>query len=189
MNRKTAETSVMVDLNLDGTGKFQGGTGIGFFDHMLHLWTYHGLFDLVVEATGDLQVDAHHTVEDVGIGLGQAFGCALGEKNGINRYGSVILPMDEALVMAVVDLSGRPFLAYDVRTENRQVGQLPLELVPEFFRAFSNNAGLTLHLRLLAGCNSHHIIEAVFKASARALRQAVALAGLPGEAPSTKGLL
>jgi imidazoleglycerol-phosphate dehydratase len=176
-------------LSLDGKGEFRGGTGIGFLDHMLHLWARHGLFDLAVQANGDLEVDAHHTVEDIGICLGQAFNSALGEKKGINRYGSVLLPMDEALVMAAVDISGRPFLAYDVQTENGRVGELPLELVPEFFRAFANNAGLALHLRLLAGFNSHHIIEAVFKGCARALRQAVAIAGPPDEVPSTKGRL
>jgi imidazoleglycerol-phosphate dehydratase len=189
VNRRTGETSVAVDLNLDGRGEFRGGTGIGFLDHMLHLWARHGLFDLTVEATGDLQVDAHHTVEDIGICLGQALSGALGEKKGIGRYGSALLPMDEALVMAAVDLSGRPFLAYDVKTKNLQVGELPLELVPEFFRAFVNNGGLTLHLRLLEGSNSHHIIEAVFKGCARALRQAVALSGPLDEVPSTKGRL
>jgi imidazoleglycerol-phosphate dehydratase len=189
VSRTTGETSVKVDLSLDGGGEFRGGTGIGFLDHMLHLWTFHGLFDLALDATGDLQVDAHHTVEDIGICLGQAFAAALGGKKGINRYGSAILPMDEALVMAAVDISGRPFLAYEVKTENWRVGELPLELVPEFFRAFVNNAGLTLHLRLLAGFNSHHIIEAVFKGCARALRQAVAAAGPEDEAPSTKGRL
>jgi imidazoleglycerol-phosphate dehydratase len=189
VSRTTGETSVRVDLNLDGRGEFQGSTGIGFLDHMLHLWARHGLFDLTLEATGDLQVDAHHTVEDVGISLGQAFGAALGEKKGINRYGSVILPMDEALVMAAVDISGRPFLAYEVKTESWRVGELPLELVPEFFRAFANNAGLTLHLRLLAGFNGHHIIEAVFKGCGRALRQAVAVSGPEDEVPSTKGSL
>ncbi len=189
VSRKTGETSIRASLNLDGKGEFQGGAGIGFLDHMLHLWTRHGLFDLALEAIGDLQVDAHHTVEDVGICLGQAFNTALGEKRGINRYGSALLPMDEALVLAAVDISGRPFLAYDVKTENPRVGELPLELVPEFFRAFANTAGLTLHLRLLAGFNSHHIIEAVFKGCARALRQAVALSGPEDEAPSTKGVL
>jgi imidazoleglycerol-phosphate dehydratase len=189
VNRTTGETSVLVNLNLDGNGEFRGDTGIGFLDHMLHLWARHGLFDLAVEAAGDLQVDAHHTVEDIGICLGQAFNSALGEKKGINRYGSVLLPMDEALVMAAVDISGRPFLAYDVQTENWRVGELPLELVPEFFRAFVNNAGLTLHLRLLAGSNSHHVIEAVFKGCARVLRQAVALTGPLDEVPSTKGRL
>jgi imidazoleglycerol-phosphate dehydratase len=189
VNRTTGETSVKVNLNLDGQGEFRGGTGIGFLDHMLHLWARHGLFDLTVEATGDLQVDAHHTVEDIGICLGQAFGAALGDRAGIGRYGSVVLPMDEALVLAAVDISGRPFLAYDVKTENRLVGELPVELVPEFFRAFVNNAGLTLHLRLLAGTNSHHIIEAVFKGCARALRQAVAVGGRGEGIPSTKGTL
>ena len=189
VKRTTGETSVQVSLNLDGKGEFQGSTGVGFLDHMLHLWARHGLFDLALEATGDLQVDAHHTVEDIGICLGQAFDAALGKKTGINRYGSAILPMDEALVMAAVDISGRPFFAYDVKTGSWLVGELPVELVPEFFRAFANNAGLTLHIKLLAGANSHHIIEAVFKGCGRALRQAVALSGLADEVPSTKGSL
>lgn len=189
VKRRTGETSISVSLNLDGKGDFQGSTGIGFFDHMLSLWARHGLFDLALEAAGDLRVDTHHTVEDIGICLGQAFGAALGEKKGINRYGSIVLPMDEALVIAAADISGRPFLAYDVRTENWRVGELPVEMVPEFFRAFADNAGLTLHLRLLAGLNSHHIIEAVFKGCARALRQATALSGPPDETPSTKGVL
>jgi imidazoleglycerol-phosphate dehydratase len=189
LKRKTGETDISVSLNLDGRGDFQGSTGIGFLDHMLSLWARHGLFDLTLEAAGDLQVDTHHTVEDIGICLGQAFSAALGEKKGIGRYGSVVLPMDEALVIAAVDISGRSFLAYDVKTENWQVGELPVEVVPEFFRAFADNAGLTLHLRLLAGFNSHHIIEAVFKGCARALRQAAALSGPPDEVPSTKGVL
>jgi len=189
VKRTTGETSVSVCLSLDGKGEFQGSTGVGFLDHMLHLWARHGLFDLALEATGDLQVDAHHTVEDIGICLGQAFSTALGKKAGINRYGSALLPMDEALVLAAVDISGRPFFAYDIQTASWRVGELPVELVPEFFRAFANNAGLTLHLRLLAGTNSHHIIEAVFKGCARALRQAVAPSGPDDQVPSTKGSL
>jgi len=189
VERVTGETRVQVKLNLDGTGTFQGGTGIGFLDHMLNLWACHALFDLFLEAQGDLEVDAHHTVEDVGICLGQAVREALGEKEGINRYGAALLPMDEALVLAAVDLSGRPYLGYDVRAEGWVVGDLPLELVPEFFRAFTNHAALTLHLRLISGKNTHHIIEALFKGCARALRQAVARDNREAGIPSTKGKL
>ncbi|HHW40435.1 MAG TPA: imidazoleglycerol-phosphate dehydratase HisB [Syntrophomonadaceae bacterium] len=189
VERITGETRVKVRLDLDGKGSFQGATGIGFLDHMLHLWARHGLFDLNVEAEGDLQVDAHHTVEDIGICLGEALRRALGDKEGINRYGSVLLPMDEALVMIAVDISGRPYLVYDVQAEGWRVGDLPVELVPEFFRAFVNNAGLTLHLRLISGRNTHHIVEALFKGCARALRQAVAGNDRESGVPSTKGIL
>ncbi len=189
VERVTGETRVRVKLNLDGTGVFQGGTGIGFLDHMLHLWARHALFDLFLEAQGDLQVDAHHTVEDIGICLGDVFRGALGSKEGINRYGSALLPMDEALVLVAVDLSGRPYFSYDVRAAGWAVGDLPLELVPEFFRAFANHAALTLHLRLLAGQNTHHIVEALFKGCARALREAVARSGREAGIPSTKGEL
>jgi imidazoleglycerol-phosphate dehydratase len=189
VERVTGETRVQVKLNLDGTGAFQGGTGIGFLDHMLNLWARHALFDLFLEAKGDLEVDAHHTVEDVGICLGQAVREALGEKEGINRYGAALLPMDEALVLAAVDLSGRPYLGYDVPAEGWAVGDLPLELVPEFFRAFTYHAALTLHLRLISGKNTHHIIEALFKGCARALRQAVARDNRETGIPSTKGKL
>ncbi len=189
VDRVTGETRVKVRLDLDGKGSFQGATGIGFLDHMLHLWARHGLFDLAVEAEGDLQVDAHHTVEDIGICLGEALRKALGDKDGINRYGSVLLPMDEALVMIAVDISGRPYLVYDVQAEGWAAGDLPVELVPEFFRAFVNNAGLTLHLRLLSGRNTHHIVEALFKGCARALRQAVTRYDREIGVPSTKGIL
>lgn len=189
VERVTAETRVRVRLELDGKGDFQGTTGIGFFDHMLQLWARHALFDLTVEATGDLHVDLHHTVEDVGICLGVALCRALGSKEGIARYGSVLLPMDEALVMVALDISGRPYLAYEVEVERWTVGDFPLELVPEFFRAFVNNAGLTLHLRLLSGKNSHHVVEAIFKGCARALRQAVDLSSRESGVPSTKGVL
>lgn len=189
VERVTGETRVRVKLNLDGTGVFQGGTGIGFLDHMLHLWARHALFDLFLEAQGDFQVDAHHTVEDIGICLGEVFRGALGSKEGINRYGSALLPMDEALVLVAVDLSGRPYFSYDVRTAGWAVGDLPLELVPEFFRAFANHAALTLHLRLLAGQNTHHIVEALFKGCARALREAVARSDREAGIPSTKGEL
>jgi len=189
VDRVTGETRVKVRLDLDGKGNFQGATGIGFLDHMLHLWARHGLFDLTVEAEGDLQVDAHHTVEDIGICLGEALRKALGDKDGINRYGSALLPMDEALVMIAVDISGRPYLVYEVQAEGWAVGDLPVELVPEFFRAFVNNAGLTLHLHLISGRNTHHIVEALFKGCARALRQAVARNDRENGVPSTKGIL
>lgn len=189
VKRETGETQVKVKLNLDGTGDFQGRTGIGFLDHMVHLWARHSLFDLVLEAQGDLEVDAHHTVEDIGICLGRAFREALGGKEKIARYGSAILPMDEALVLVAVDLSGRPYLAFDVKVEGWVVGDLPVEVVLEFFRSFVNNAEITLHVRLLAGKNTHHIIEALFKGCARALRKAVAIDVCEGGVPSTKGKL
>ncbi len=189
VERITSETSVKVKLNLDGNGIFQGGTGVGFMDHMLHLLARHALFDLQVEVVGDLHVDAHHTVEDTGICLGQVLKEALGDKKGITRYGWALVPMDEALAMAAVDLSGRPYLVYEASTADRTVGELPVELVPEFFRALTNNAGVTLHLRLLSGENTHHIIEALFKGCARALREAVALSERESGIPSTKGKL
>jgi len=187
--RVTGETRIKVKLNLDGMGIFQGGTGIGFLDHMLHLWARHALFDLFLEAQGDLEVDAHHTVEDAAICLGEAFREALGAKEGINRYGSALLPMDEALALVAVDLSGRPYLDYDVKIAGWAVGGLPLELVPEFFRAFTNHARLTLHLRLITGQNTHHIVEALFKGCARALREAVSRNDRETGIPSTKGKL
>lgn len=189
IERATGETRVWIKLNLDGIGSFEGTTGIGFLDHMLHLWARHALFDLSLEAKGDLDVDAHHTVEDTGLCLGAAFREALGEKEQINRYGSALLPMDEALVLVAVDLSGRPYFAYDVQVDGRALGDFPLELAPEFFRAFANNAGLALHLRLLSGENNHHIVEALFKGCARALREAVAVSAREKGVPSTKGVL
>jgi imidazoleglycerol-phosphate dehydratase len=189
VERVTEETKVKVELNLDGKGDFKGKTGIGFFDHMLHLWARHSLFDLSLEAQGDLDVDAHHTVEDVGITLGQAFRKALGSKECLRRYGSICLPMDEALVLVAVDLSGRPFFAYDVKIGPWIVGSFPVELVAEFFRAFTNNAGITLHMRLLSGENAHHIIEALFKAFGRALQEAVSVNPRESGVPSTKGSL
>ena len=189
IERTTGETSVQIKLNLDGKGSFEGTTGIGFFDHMLHLLARHSLFDLTVEASGDLHVDAHHTVEDTGICLGMALQKAIGDKEGITRYGSAIIPMDEALALAAVDLSGRPYMAYDVDVNCQNVGEMPVELVPEFFRALVNNAEITLHLRLLSGENAHHIIEVIFKAFARALREAVTLNLRESGVPSTKGQL
>jgi len=189
VERVTEETRVRVQLNLDGKGDFEGKTGIGFFDHVLHLWARHSLFDLSLEAEGDLDVDAHHTVEDVGITIGHAFQKALGSKERVRRYGSICLPMDEALVLVAVDLSGRPFFAYDVKISAWMVGSFPVELVPEFFRAFANNARVTLHMRLLSGENAHHIIEALFKGCGRALQEAVSVNPRESGVPSTKGNL
>ena len=190
VQRKTAETDITLSLNLDGTGKSEIQTGVGFLDHMLTLLAKHGRFDLEVFCHGDTQVDDHHSVEDIGIVLGQAFAHALGDKRGITRYGSCLLPMDEALVLAAVDLSGRDTLRYGLNIPTQKVGTFDTELVEEFFLAFVRNAGVTLHLRQLDGTNSHHIIEAAFKGFGRALAQAVAMdPRSAGEVPSTKGVL
>ena len=190
VQRKTAETDINLSLNLDGTGKSEIQTGVGFLDHMLTLLAKHGRFDLEVFCHGDTQVDDHHSVEDIGIVLGQAFAHALGDKRGITRYGSCLLPMDEALVLAAVDLSGRDTLRCALNIPTQKVGTFDTELVEEFFLAFVRNAGVTLHLRQLDGTNSHHIIEAAFKGFGRALAQAVAMdPRSAGEVPSTKGVL
>ena len=190
IERKTAETDVRLTLSLDGTGRAQINTGVGFLDHMLTLFAAHGRFDLSVSCAGDTQVDDHHSVEDVGIALGDAVAQALGEKRGIRRYGSMLLPMDEALVLCAVDLSGRCCLRMQAAFPSQKIGTFDTELVEEFFMAFSRHAGATLHLRQLDGTNSHHIAEAMFKAFARALSEAVSLdARLAGEIPSTKGAL
>ncbi len=189
ISRKTSETDIVLSLNLDGSGQAAVQTGVAFLDHMLTLLAGHSGFDLELQATGDLEVDGHHTVEDIGICLGQALREALGSKAGINRYGSMLLPMDEALALVAVDLSGRPFLAYDVPVKNAKLGDFDTELAEEFCRALANSAALTLHVKMLAGRNSHHIIEAVFKALARSLRQAVALDSGRTGIPSTKGQL
>ena len=190
VQRKTAETDITLSLNLDGTGKSEIQTGVGFLDHMLTLLAKHGRFDLEVFCHGDTQVDDHHSVEDIGIVLGQAFAHALGDKRGITRYGSFLLPMDEALVLAAVDLSGRDTLRCALNIPTQKVGTFDTELVEEFFLAFVRNAGVTLHLRQLDGTNSHHIIEAAFKGFGRALAQAVAMdPKSAGEVPSTKGVL
>ena len=190
IERKTAETDVRLTLSLDGTGRAQINTGVGFLDHMLTLFAAHGRFDLSVSCAGDTQVDDHHSVEDVGIALGDAVAQALGEKRGIRRYGSMLLPMDEALVLCAVDLSGRCCLRMQAAFPSQKIGTFDTELVEEFFTAFSRHAGATLHLRQLDGTNSHHIAEAMFKAFARALSEAVSLdARLAGEIPSTKGAL
>jgi len=190
VSRKTKETDIVLSLALDGCGKAKIATGIGFFDHMLELFAAHGRFDLAVTCKGDLNVDCHHTVEDVAIVLGGCFKEALGDKRGICRYGSVILPMDEALVMVALDFSGRAYLNYNVAIAAEKVGEFDTELGEEFMAAFVRSAGLTLHIEQLEGTNAHHILEAVFKAFARALRQAVALDSMAkDEIPSTKGLL
>lgn len=188
IQRKTKETDITLTLNLDGSGAVQVQTGVAFFDHMLEAFGRHGLFDLNVDAKGDLDVDAHHTVEDVGIVLGQAFANALGDRAGITRFGSILLPMDEALVLAAVDISGRGQLHWDVEVPLEFIGIFDTTLAKEFFIAFASNAGITLHVRSLSGDNSHHIIEAASKAVARAMAEAVSLdARTQGAIPSTKG--
>ena len=190
INRRTRETDTKVQLNLDGTGVYKIDTGIGFLNHMLELFTSHGKFDINILCVGDLQVDYHHTVEDVAISLGMAFKEALGDKRGIIRYGQKALPMDEALVLCAVDLGGRAFLNYNVEIPAEKVGEFDTELVAEFMAAFAREAGINLHILKLAGENSHHIIEAAFKAFARALSEGVAIdMRAPDEIPSTKGLL
>lgn len=190
IERKTAETDVRLTLSLDGAGRAQVDTGVGFLDHMLTLFAAHGRFDLSVTCEGDTQVDDHHSVEDIGIALGDAVAQALGEKRGIRRYGSMLLPMDEALVLCAVDLSGRSTLRMQASFPSQKIGTFDTELVEEFFTAFARHAGATLHLRQLDGANSHHIAEAMFKAFGRALSEAVSLdARLAGEIPSTKGAL
>lgn len=188
--RKTNETDIVVSLELDGTGKTSIDTGIGFFDHMLTAFGRHGLFNLSVRVAGDLEVDGHHSVEDAGIVMGQAFAVALGDKRGIARFGSLALPMDEALVLAACDISGRGQLHWAVEVPPVMLGSFDATLAKEFFIAFASNAGVTLHVRELAGENAHHVVEAVFKAVARALRAAVATdSRQAGELPSTKGAL
>ena len=190
IDRRTAETDISLSLDLDGTGKADCRTGCGFLDHMLTLFARHGRFDLTVRCEGDTQVDYHHTTEDIGICMGQAFRAALGDKRGIVRYGSVTLPMDEALVIAAVDVSGRGGCYYDLPVPTEKVGDFDTELCQEFFIAFARDAGLTLHIRRFCGANSHHILEGAFKAVARALRQAVRIdPECAGEIPSTKGML
>ena len=188
LKRKTAETDITLSLNLDGTGKYEIHTGVGFFDHMLTAFARHGSFDLTVTCTGDTWVDDHHSVEDVGICLGDAFAQARGDLRGVTRYGHCVLPMDEALVLSAVDLSGRGMLCWEVPLPTEKVGTFDTELAKEFWLAFVRRANLTLHIRELAGENSHHILEGVFKSAARTLRQAVALTG-SDEIPSTKGNL
>ena len=190
ISRKTAETDIQLSLNLDGDGTSKIDTGCGFLDHMLTLFARHGRFDLTVECKGDTWVDDHHTVEDVGIVLGQAFAEALGNKRGICRYGDTILPMDESLILSAVDLSGRAFLGYALEIPTQKVGTFDTELCEEFWLAFVRTSACTLHIRQLAGKNSHHIIEGTFKSVARSLRDAVAIDPLfANDIPSTKGVL
>ncbi|MBQ7935971.1 MAG: imidazoleglycerol-phosphate dehydratase HisB [Clostridia bacterium] len=188
VNRKTAETDIHLRLNLDGSGKSAVSTGCGFLDHMLTLFAAHGKFDLELTCRGDTHVDDHHTVEDVGICLGKAFDEALGEKRGINRYGSFILPMDEALILAATDLSGRSYLGFALEIPSQKIGTFDTELVEEFVLGFVRQCPMSLHIRKMAGTNSHHIAEGVFKSVARALKAAVALDGSDA-IPSTKGVL
>ncbi|MCS6891373.1 MAG: imidazoleglycerol-phosphate dehydratase HisB [Rhodovarius sp.] len=188
--RETAETRIRARLDLDGTGRAEVATGIGFLDHMLHALARHALFDLALSAKGDLHIDMHHTVEDCGIVLGQALRAALGEKRGIRRYGQALVPMDEALAECAIDLSGRPFLVWQVPFAAPKLGELDTELFEEFFRAFAMQGGMALHMMLRHGRNTHHVAEACFKAAARALRMAVEIDPRAGEAiPSTKGVL
>lgn len=189
VERNTAETQIRLELKLNGQGKYEGSSGIGFFDHMLTLFCRHSLFDCSLEMTGDLQVDGHHTIEDLGLVLGQALKEALGDKEGITRYGTFFAPMDEALIMVSLDLSGRPYLNFNIGPLAEKVGNFDTELVQEFLRAFAFSGGITLHLHKISGTNSHHIIEGIFKALARALRQATAIDGREKGVPSTKGLL
>ena len=190
IKRDTRETQIELALNLDGTGKASIASGCGFLDHMLELFARHGDFDLTVKCNGDTHVDYHHSVEDIGICLGKAFTEALGDKRGITRYGSFLLPMDEALILTAVDISGRSCLCYGLQIPTEKIGTFDTELVEEFWLGFVRNAGATLHIRLLAGTNSHHIIEGTFKSVARTLRQAVAIDSRFADViPSTKGVL
>ncbi|MBI3099318.1 MAG: imidazoleglycerol-phosphate dehydratase HisB [Planctomycetes bacterium] len=189
VRRKTRETDVQVRLSLDGGGRASARTGIGFFDHMLEQVGKHALFDLEIRARGDLHIDQHHTVEDVGIALGDAIRQALGDKKGIRRYGAAAVPLDEALARAVVDFGGRPFVVFRVSLPKRKVGGFDCEMVEEFFRAFANHAGANVHLEVPYGNNSHHKIEACFKAFARACREAVSIDARRRGLPSTKGAL
>ena len=190
ISRKTNETEIEVEIDLDGSGAYDNETGVGFFDHMLDQLARHALIDMKIRAKGDLHIDDHHTVEDTGIALGQALAEAIGDKRGIRRYGACLLPMDEALVRAALDLSGRPFLVWSLDLPTSKIGAFDTELVREFFTALAMNAGITLHVERLAGANSHHIAEAAFKAVARALREALETDPRKADAiPSTKGTL
>ena len=190
ITRTTAETQITIDLNLDGTGTYDNQTSVGFFDHMLDQLARHAMFDLTVRAKGDHHIDDHHTVEDTGIALGQALVQAVGDKKGIQRYGSCLLPMDDALVRCALDLSARPYLVWGIDLPTERIGSFDCELLREFFQALSAHGGITLHLDQLHGLNSHHIAEAAFKSVARALRAAVAIdPRAEGQLPSTKGAL
>lgn len=190
INRKTAETDISLKLNIDGVGNSDINTGCGFLDHMLVLFSKHGRFDLAITCTGDVQVDYHHTAEDIGISLGRAFKEALGDKKGIVRYGNMILPMDESLILSAADFSGRSYLSFGLEIPSSRVGDFDTELVEEFWLAFVREAQCNLHIKQLSGTNSHHIIEGTFKSVARTLRQAVAIdSDFADEIPSTKGVL
>ena len=190
LSRKSTETEISVEINLDGGGAFENNTGVGFFDHMLDQLARHSNIDMKISCTGDTHIDDHHTVEDTGIVLGKVLARSLGDKNGIRRYGSCLLPMDDALVRAVLDLSGRPYLAWDLAFSTSKIGVFDTQLVREFFQAFSTHGGITLHVDALRGFNSHHLAEAAFKAVARSLRHAVEIdPRQPNSIPSTKGSL
>jgi imidazoleglycerol-phosphate dehydratase len=189
LTRETLETKIKLELTLNQKGIYEGSTGIGFFDHMLNLLAKHGNFMLKIEAQGDLEVDGHHLVEDIGIVLGKAFNECLGDRSGITRYGHVILPMDEALILGAVDFGGRPYLNYQVELPKVKLGEFDVELVEEFLRAFVNQAGVNLHIKLLEGRNIHHIIEGIFKAFARCIRVAVAKDSTVQGVLSTKGMI
>lgn len=189
VQRKTNETDIIISLNLDGSGKQNISTGIGFFDHMLSGFTRHGFFDLDLDVKGDLEVDCHHTIEDAGIVLGNAIREALGDKKGIKRFGSMILPMDETLVLCAIDLSGRPYFAFDAEFTTNRVGDMDTEMVREFFYAISYSAGMNLHMKVLSGTNNHHIIEALFKAFGKALDDASSYDPRVTDILSTKGSL
>lgn len=190
VTRKTAETDISVTVDLDGSGNYDNQTGVGFLDHMLDQLARHSLIDMTIRAKGDYHIDDHHTVEDVGIALGQALSTALGDKRGIRRYGACLLPMDDALVRAALDLSARPYLVWNVDLPTARIGSFDTELVREFFQALSTHGGITLHVDALHGLNSHHIAEAAFKSVARALREAVEVDARKADAvPSTKGAL
>ena len=189
ITRKTKETAIELALNVDGSGRYDIQTGVPFLNHMLELFTRHGFFDLTIRASGDVEVDDHHTVEDIGLTLGQAFRQALGNKEGIRRFGEATVPLDEALISVVVDLSGRPFLAYDVKTRQTRIGGFEVELIHDFLLAFVNENGMNLHVRMLAGRNPHHVIEATFKGMARALDLATQRDPRVQGVLSTKGTL
>ncbi len=190
VSRKTNETEITVDINLDGTGKYDISTGIGFLDHMLEQLSRHSLVDITIKATGDLHIDFHHTTEDIGIALGECVTQALGSRAGITRYGSALAPMDEALTQVALDASNRPYLVWKVEFVRDKLGEMDTELFKEWFQAFAQGAGLTLHVECFYGDNNHHIVEAAFKALARALRQAIEIdPRKEGEVPSTKGVL
>lgn len=190
INRKTNETDISLSLCLDGKGESNIDTGCGFLDHMLTLFSKHGRFNLNIKAKGDIEVDYHHLTEDIGICLGKAFKEAIGDKKGINRYGSFILPMDESLILTAIDISGRGYLGYSVRLRKSRVGTFDTELIREFFEAFTRQAEITLHIRRMAGCNTHHIIEGIFKSFGRSLREAVSIEEeYKDEIPSTKGMI